>query len=290
MDLQAQSARWLDLVAELVTVPCASMPHDRLLAELSTSFQSLSSWHFVDADGSFCFDLSHSLPGFGGLELDLWSRANRSAHPLLFWYETTLDPRPMSVERVPRQMVPAGGFELVRELCAPFGIERQLSIPYELTPEGSRSFVLGQSGEDYSDDDIELARIVQPLIALVSRQTTILARGGSARGNPAGLTGRELAVLQLLAEGLTAHGIGHALAISPRTVHTHLAHLYRKLDVSDRLRAVTIADQLGLLNSSAESSAIDERPSQVVYEVPSTGADNHVFAERRSPGRADAPA
>src|SRR6478609_2396690 len=269
MDLQAQSARWLDLVADLVTVPCASMPHARLLAELSTSFQSLSSWHFVGADGSFCFDASHSIPGFGALELDLWSRANRSTHPLLFWYQATLDPRPMSVERVPRQMVPAGGFELVHELCAPFGIERQLSIPYELTPDGgSRSFVLAQSGEDYGDDDLALARLVQPLIALVSRQAAILARGVPAHDNPAGLTGRELAVLQLLSEGHTAQSIGHVLVISPRTVHTHLAHLYRKLDVSDRLRAVTVADQLGLLNRSAEPPAPEERPSQVVYEAP----------------------
>ena len=112
------------------------MPHDLLLAELSTTFESLASWHFVDVDGSFRFDLSHSVPGFAGAELDLWSRANRSTHPLLFWYQATLDPRPMTVERVPRQMVPAGGFELVRELCAPFGIERQLSIPYEIGHQG----------------------------------------------------------------------------------------------------------------------------------------------------------
>jgi DNA-binding CsgD family transcriptional regulator len=267
MDVRTQNARWLDLVADLVSLPCARLPHDRLLTELSATFESLSSWHFQDVDGSFSFDLSHPLPALEGADLDVW-HANRSSHPLVIWFQATLDPRPMTIERVPRRLVPAGGFALVHELCSPYGIERQLSIPYEIGHSGSRAFVLAQSGADYSVDDVRLARLIQPLIALIARQTAVLARGRTDHDDPVGLTGRERAVLQLLSEGLTAQGIGHALVISPRTVHTHLAHVYAKLGVSDRLRAVAVADQLGLVRRSAGAVASEARPSQVMYDAP----------------------
>jgi DNA-binding CsgD family transcriptional regulator len=267
MDVRTQNARWLDLAADLVSLPCATFPHDRLLSELSATFESLSSWQFQDGDGSFCFDLSHPVPDLADADLDVW-HANRSTHPLVVWFQATLDPRPMTVHRVPNQLVPAGAFALVHELCSPYGVERQLSIPYEITPTSSRAFVLAQSGEDYSDDDLQLARLIQPLVALISRQAAILARGRADRDDPAGLTGRERAVLQLLSEGLTAQGIGHALVISPRTVHTHLAHVYAKLGVSDRLRAVAVADELGLVRRSSSRAPSEPRPSDVVYKPP----------------------
>jgi len=46
----------------------------------------------------------------------------------------------------------------------------------------------------------------------------------------------------------TARAIAHELQVSPRTVHTHLAHIYRKLGVCDRMRAVLVARELGVLN------------------------------------------
>jgi DNA-binding CsgD family transcriptional regulator len=70
------------------------------------------------------------------------------------------------------------------------------------------------------------------------------------------LTDREATVLDLLARGLTAAAIGRRLGISSRTVHRHQGHLYRKLQVSDRLVAVLRAQALGLLNPPA-----DQRPT-----------------------------
>jgi DNA-binding NarL/FixJ family response regulator len=61
------------------------------------------------------------------------------------------------------------------------------------------------------------------------------------------LTDRELAVLCLLVEGCTAAAMAHRLGISVRTVQKHLEHMYRKLEVTDRLRAVLAAQQAGLL-------------------------------------------
>ena len=62
-----------------------------------------------------------------------------------------------------------------------------------------------------------------------------------------GLTPRELSVLALLAEGLTAASIGRRLMITERTVHKHLQHSYAKLGVADRLGAVLRAQHIGLL-------------------------------------------
>jgi DNA-binding CsgD family transcriptional regulator len=62
-----------------------------------------------------------------------------------------------------------------------------------------------------------------------------------------GLTAREQTVLALTADGLTAEAIAHRLGISPHTVIKHQQHIYRKLGVNDRLTAVLVAQQAGLL-------------------------------------------
>ena len=41
--------------------------------------------------------------------------------------------------------------------------------------------------------------------------------------------------------------IAHRLQCSPRTVHKHLKHVYRKLAVRDRLNAARVARALGLV-------------------------------------------
>lgn len=53
----------------------------------------------------------------------------------------------------------------------------------------------------------------------------------------ASLTGRELEVLRLLAEGLTDREIGQALTISPRTVETHVGSILHKFGVRNRAEA-----------------------------------------------------
>jgi FixJ family two-component response regulator len=53
----------------------------------------------------------------------------------------------------------------------------------------------------------------------------------AARERYAQLSEREREVLGLIVEGLTNKEIGRALTLSPRTVETHRAHLFDKLDV-----------------------------------------------------------
>jgi DNA-binding CsgD family transcriptional regulator len=73
------------------------------------------------------------------------------------------------------------------------------------------------------------------------------------------LTYREAEVLVLLSRGHKAASIGRMLGCSPRTVHRHLANLYAKLEVADRLMAVQRAHQLGLLGPDAPGPDVPGR-------------------------------
>jgi DNA-binding NarL/FixJ family response regulator len=64
---------------------------------------------------------------------------------------------------------------------------------------------------------------------------------------PATLSDRETQVLALVADGNSNRAIAAALFLSEATVKTHLIHVFEKLDVKDRTRAVTKAMELGLL-------------------------------------------
>jgi len=71
-----------------------------------------------------------------------------------------------------------------------------------------------------------------------------------ARGTPpapAGLTGREVEVLRLIAQGWTDAQIAEHLVISPRTVNHHTTSLYSKLGVSSRAAATRYALEHHLL-------------------------------------------
>jgi DNA-binding NarL/FixJ family response regulator len=61
------------------------------------------------------------------------------------------------------------------------------------------------------------------------------------------LTPREHQILLMVSQGFTMQQAGHRLGISPRTVETHVAKLYRKLGVRSRVQAVARAAQLGLI-------------------------------------------
>jgi DNA-binding NarL/FixJ family response regulator len=58
---------------------------------------------------------------------------------------------------------------------------------------------------------------------------------------PAGLTPRELDVLQLVARGLTNAQVAQQLIISPNTVSIHLYSIYSKLGVASRTAATRFA-------------------------------------------------
>lgn len=61
------------------------------------------------------------------------------------------------------------------------------------------------------------------------------------------LTDRELEVLRLLDQGASNRAIARTLFVTEATVKTHLVHLFSKLGVESRAKAVTAARETGLV-------------------------------------------
>jgi DNA-binding NarL/FixJ family response regulator len=73
------------------------------------------------------------------------------------------------------------------------------------------------------------------------------AVAASRRDELVDLTEREIAVLRLVAAGLTTKEIAARLALSPRTVQAHLYRIFGKLDVTTRSAATRYALDHGLV-------------------------------------------
>jgi len=86
--------------------------------------------------------------------------------------------------------------------------------------------------------------------ARIQIQAPVAAAPPPASPTPYRLTQRELAVLRLLAAGQTNAQIGAELYISPKTAGVHVTSILRKLGVSGRVQAATLAERAGLLGSA----------------------------------------
>ncbi len=134
---------------------------------------------------------------------------------------------------------------LAAETRPVLGRNLQLAMPVWLS--WDRTFVwCGSRDGPFRSRDREIADALQPLVDAVTRHV-VAAHPYPSLDDQAGLTEREAVILRLLATGLTAESIARRLGVSPRTVHKHLEHIYRKLGVRDRLMAVRQAADVGLV-------------------------------------------
>jgi DNA-binding CsgD family transcriptional regulator len=132
------------------------------------------------------------------------------------------------------------------------GVRHQLNIPLHIdaTARSGAAYSLNRAGLDFSDRDVQRAEALQSVVTAL--HAAIRARRPTAEQleqaqQRSQLSNRELEILTLSAAGLTAAAIGRSLRISPRTVHKHLENSFRKLDVRDRMAAVSMCRRLGLL-------------------------------------------
>lgn len=127
-----------------------------------------------------------------------------------------------------------------RDLFAARGGRFQLSVLSGLSGTVGQGWIATRASVDFTDRELDLAVGLAPLARLVGRANLVPVADS-------GLTRRETAVLDLVAEGLTAEAIAHTLGIAAGTVRKHLEHVYEKLGAHDRLLAVDRARRLGLL-------------------------------------------
>lgn len=106
---------------------------------------------------------------------------------------------------------------------------------YRAMQAGARTFLLK---ETLGDELIAAIRDVhdggRPIPSPIARQL-------ADRMNQPALTPREMAVLELMAQGLRNKEIGAKLGITNATTQGHVKNILAKLDVHDRTEAVTVA-------------------------------------------------
>ena len=142
------------------------------------------------------------------------------------------------------------GYEVCRQLRETCGDELPiLFVSGDRTESFDRVAGLLVGADDY---------LAKPVAAdeVVARVRRHLRKGRTLDGNGAfRLTAREREVLELLAEGLGPVEISHSFLISPKTVATHVEHIYTKLDVHTRAQAVASAFRLSLVDPHGRVSA-----------------------------------
>ncbi len=122
---------------------------------------------------------------------------------------------------------------------------------YEALRAGACGFILKDAP---AEDLIRAVRVAMAGDALLAPSVTrrLIARFARREETPSvlqigGLTEREREVLLLVARGLSNSEIASRLFVSETTVKTHVAHLLDKLELRDRIQAVVLAYESGLV-------------------------------------------
>jgi DNA-binding NarL/FixJ family response regulator len=120
---------------------------------------------------------------------------------------------------------------------------------------GASGFLLKDAPEDQLVSGIRIVAGGASLFApAVTRRLIERFASGAPRQPPpalAELTPRELEVLSLIARGLSNAEIAEELVVSEHTAKTHVAHILDKLDLRDRVQAVVLAYESGIVSVRA---------------------------------------
>jgi DNA-binding NarL/FixJ family response regulator len=118
---------------------------------------------------------------------------------------------------------------------------------------GASGFLLKDVSPEHLVAGIRIVAAGDSLLApsVTRRLIESFVRDHRAPAPPAGLaelTSRELEILKLLAQGLSNAEIATALVVSSATVKTHVARVLSKLDLRDRVQAVVLAYETGIVS------------------------------------------
>ena len=124
---------------------------------------------------------------------------------------------------------------------------------YEALRAGASGFLLKDAPEDQLIAGIRIVADGGSLFApAVTRRLIERFAEAEREAEPPsleGLTTREAEILTLIARGLSNAEIAEQLVVSPHTVKSHVAHLLGKLGLRDRVQAVVLAYEAGLVRA-----------------------------------------
>jgi DNA-binding NarL/FixJ family response regulator len=124
---------------------------------------------------------------------------------------------------------------------------------YDALRAGASGFLLKDVPAEQLVDGIRLVAAGEALLApsVTRRLIEEFSKGPRSRQEPPAaldeLTPRELEVFTLIARGMSNHEIAEQLVVSETTVKTHVARVLMKLGVRDRVQAVVLAYESGLV-------------------------------------------
>ena len=159
------------------------------------------------------------------------------------------------------RMPEVDGLEATRRLLGADGGPRVLILTtfdadeyvYEAMKAGASGFLLKDVRPEQLADAVRVVAVGDALLApaIIRRLVEQFVRrpppGSAAPPQLADLTERELDVLVLVARGLSNKEIASALFLTEATVKTHLTHILTKLNLRDRVQAVVLAYESGLV-------------------------------------------
>jgi len=158
--------------------------------------------------------------------------------------------------------MPGEGIRII--MLTTFDLDRYV---YAALAAGASGFLLKDISPEHLVAAVRLIRTGDALLApsitrrLVERFAPHNAGPGAERGTGSGqaggvphrdlsvLTRREFEVLGLIARGLSNAEIAAALTLSEATVKTHVARILTKLDLRDRVQAVVLAYETGIVSA-----------------------------------------
>ena len=122
---------------------------------------------------------------------------------------------------------------------------------YDALQAGASGFLLKDTPPEQLVDGIRAVANGEALLAPTVTKRLIEEFTRMARRTPPPeveqLTPRELEVLKLVARGLSNAEIAHELTLSETTIKTHVTHVLAKLSLRDRVQAVVLAYESGLV-------------------------------------------
>jgi DNA-binding NarL/FixJ family response regulator len=124
---------------------------------------------------------------------------------------------------------------------------------YEALRAGASGFLLKNSPPEQLVEAIRAAAAGEGLLSTSVTRRVIAELARRSPGEPSlpgaleDLTARELEVLRLMARGLSNAEIAEQLVITPGTAKTHVSRILMKLGLRDRVQAVVLAYETGLV-------------------------------------------